>query len=113
MQRILPNAGERPLFDAVLLGLGTDGHTASLFPGSPTLDEHERLVAADTRSKAEARITLTYPALESTRNAAFLVAGREKCAILAEVRKQNCALPAARLRPSGKLWLFADAAALD
>ena len=112
-ERVLKSNPAKPHFDAVLLGLGTDGHTASLFPGSPVLNERIRLVAAETKSKAEARITLTYRALESTRNAAFLVAGQDKRKILAEVRRPGCNLPAARLNPSGKLWLFADAAAFD
>lgn len=102
----------RPLFDAVLLGLGTDGHTASLFPGSSLLDERIALVAADTRSKTGARITLTYPALASTHAAAFLVAGAEKRRIFAELRQGNQKLPAGRLQVAGELRIFADEAAL-
>jgi 6-phosphogluconolactonase len=101
----------RPLFDVVLLGLGPDGHTASLFPGSAVLSERDRWVAAVLDAKSEARITLTYPALESSRRTAFLVAGSEKRAILARFRAGDEALPAARLRASGTLVVFADAAA--
>ncbi|MGO8917033.1 MAG: 6-phosphogluconolactonase [Stellaceae bacterium] len=101
----------RPLFDVTLLGLGPDGHTASLFPGTAVLAERERWVAAVIGAKAETRITLTYPALESSRHAAFLVAGKEKRAILERFRRGDDALPAARLHPGGTLWLFADAAA--
>ena len=72
----------RPLFDVTLLGLGPDGHTASLFPDTAVLAERDRWVAAVVGAKSEARITLTYPALESSRNAAFLVAGEEKRAML-------------------------------
>jgi 6-phosphogluconolactonase len=101
----------RPLFNVALLGLGPDGHTASLFPGSAVLSERERWVAAVIGAKSEARITLTYPVLESSRRTAFLVVGSEKRAILASFRAGDEALPAARLRPVGTLTVFADAAA--
>jgi 6-phosphogluconolactonase len=101
----------RPLFDVTLLGLGPDGHTASLFPDTAVLAERDRWVAAVVGAKSEARITLTYPALESSRNAAFLVAGEEKRAIFARFRRGDSDLPAARLCPTGTLWLFGDAAA--
>ena len=101
----------RPLFDVTLLGLGPDGHTASLFPGSTTLTERTRWVAAVVGATAEARITLTYPALESSRRMALLVAGKEKPAILDRLRRGDESLPAARLRPTGTLAIFADAAA--
>jgi 6-phosphogluconolactonase len=99
------------VFDVTLLGLGPDGHTASLFPGTAVLDERERWVAAVVGARVEARITLTFPALETTRRAAFLVAGEEKRAVLARLRQGDRRLPAARLRPSGSLHIFADAAA--
>jgi 6-phosphogluconolactonase len=101
----------RPLFDVTLLGLGPDGHTASLFPGTAALAEREHWVAAVVGAKAEARLTLTYPALESSRHVAFLIAGEEKRAILARFRNDDASLPAARLRPTGALSVFADAAA--
>ena len=101
----------RPLFDVQLLGLGPDGHTASLFPGTSVLEERTRRVAEVIGAKAEARITLTYPALESSRHMAFLVAGAEKREILARVLAGDRALPAARLRPVGDLTWFVDAAA--
>jgi 6-phosphogluconolactonase len=101
----------RPLFDVTLLGLGPDGHTASLFPGTAVLAERDRWVAAVVGAKAEARITLTYPALESSRNAAFLVTGSEKRAMLDRLRRGDDALPAARLHPTGALWIFSDASA--
>jgi 6-phosphogluconolactonase len=101
----------RPLFDVNLLGLGSDGHTASLFPGSPVLADRDRWVAAVVGVKPEARITLTYPALESSRQVAFLVAGKEKHAIFERLRRSDETLPAAHLRPKGNLWIFADAAA--
>ena len=103
----------RPLFDVTLLGLGPDGHTASLFPGTAVLAEQNRWVAAVVGAKSEARITLTYPALESSRNAAFLVEGEEKRAILNRLCRGDDSLPAARLRPAGMLRVFADEAAID
>ncbi len=100
----------RPLFDVNLLGLGADGHTASLLPGTAVLEERERWVAAVVGPKP-ARITLTYPALESSRHVAFLVAGKEKREIFSRFQRGEHTLPAARVRPTGTLHLFADAAA--
>ncbi len=99
---------ERPLFDVVLLGLGADGHTASLFPGQPVLEERRRWVVAVPHGRQESRITLTYPVLESSRRVAFLVAGAEKADVLAAIRSGGSGLPAARLRPRGELVWFVD-----
>ncbi len=101
----------RPLFDVTILGLGQDGHTASLFPNTPVLTERDRWVAAVVGAKSETRITLTYPALESSWNAVFLVAGEDKRATLARLRRGDHSLPAAHLHPTGTLWIFGDAAA--
>lgn len=101
----------RPLFDVTLLGLGVDGHTASLFPGAAVLEERSRWVAAIVNSEAERRITLTYTALESSRYVAFLVAGGEKRLVFRRFRRGDIGLPAARIRPVGTVLLFADAAA--
>jgi 6-phosphogluconolactonase len=103
----------RPLFDVVLLGLGTDGHTASLFPGSAVLEERDRWVAAVVGVSQQARITLTYPALESSRHVAFLVAGEEKRAIFSRLRRGDEDFPAARLNPSGETIWFVDKAAAE
>ena len=100
----------RPLFDVTLLGLGEDGHTALLFPGTPVLAERDRWVAPVVGIKQEARITLTYPALESSRHAAFLIAGEGKRAIFSRLRRGDQDLPAARYRPDGDMILFADRA---
>lgn len=102
---------DRPLFDVNLLGLGEDGHTASLFPGNPVLAEHERWVCAVVGAKPEARITLTYPALDSSAQAAFLVSGKGKRAIFERLRRGDDSLPASRVRPTGTMWLFSDQAA--
>lgn len=99
---------DRPLFDVTLLGLGDDGHTASLIPGEPVLDERARWVAAVAHGRPEQRITLTYPALDSSRIMAFLVQGEGKRAILDRVLSGDDSLPAARVRPVGEVLWFAD-----
>ena len=103
----------RPLFEITLLGLGEDGHTASLFPRTAALDERGRWVASVRGVMPEPRLTLTYPVLESSRHVAFLVSGAEKRTALARFRHGDRKLPAARLRPTGELWVFADAAAAE
>jgi 6-phosphogluconolactonase len=101
----------RPLFDITLLGLGADGHTASLLPGEPVLQERKGWVAAVSHGRAEVRITMTYPVIESSRRVAFLVAGREKAAIFRAIRAGGSQVPAARVRPVGELIWFVDQAA--
>ena len=101
----------RPLFDVTLLGLGEDGHTASLFPGTAVLEERERWVQAVIGAKPEPRLTLTYPALESSGVVAFLVTGRAKAEMLRRARAGDGTLPAGRLRPHGDLVWFVDRAA--
>jgi 6-phosphogluconolactonase len=102
----------RPLFDLVLLGLGPDGHTASLFPNTEVLDERDHWVAAVIGAKAEARITLTYPALASSHHSAFLVAGSEKQPILERLLSDDQTLPASRVSSLGRVRVFADRAAI-
>ena len=107
-------AAERPrepLFDVQLLGLGDDGHTASLFPGTAVLSERGAWVAAVVGAKPEARITLTYPALENSGDIAFLVAGEGKREALRRLRDGDSAVPAAGVRPAGPVTVFADRAA--
>jgi 6-phosphogluconolactonase len=101
----------RPLFDVTLLGLGSDGHTASLLPGEPALDERKHWVAVVSHGRPEVRITMTYPVLESSRRIAFLVAGKEKAAIFNTIRKGGSRVPAAQIRPVGELLWFVDRAA--
>jgi 6-phosphogluconolactonase len=101
----------RPLFDIQILGLGPDGHTASLIPGTSVLEERHRWVAEVIGGRPQPRITLTYPALESSRHAAFLVAGADKREALSRALAGDQALPAARLRPLGELIWFVDEAA--
>jgi 6-phosphogluconolactonase len=101
----------RPLFDLTLLGLGEDGHIASLFPGSPALAETKRWAVPVAGPDGLERITLTFPALTSSAVIAFLVAGERKREALARARAGDPALPAARLRPHGAVHWFADRAA--
>jgi 6-phosphogluconolactonase len=103
----------RPLFDVTLLGLGPDGHTASLLPGEPVLEERKRWVVAVSHGRPEVRITMTYPVIESSRLMAFLVAGQEKAAVLKAVRAGGSDVPAARVRPIGELLWFVDRAAAE
>ncbi len=103
---------ERPLFDVTLLGLGEDGHTASLFPGSKALDERDAWVTSIVGVQPEPRISLTYPAIESSRVILFVVSGAKKRDILARVLANDMTLPAARLATRGIIRIFADRAAI-
>jgi 6-phosphogluconolactonase len=101
---------ERPLFDLVLLGMGDNGHTASLFPGAASLDERTRWVLA-VNGPAEPRITLTYPAIDSSRAIAFLITGADKADVVRRVYEGDNSLPASRVRSSGGVFWFLDEAA--
>jgi len=109
----------RPLFHVALLGLGEDGHTASLFPGHPALGETKRwAVAVETDAKAPRwRVTLTIPALASANEVWFLVTGAAKRTVLAEILRDPAVAasryPAAAVASRARrvVW-FADAAAL-
>ena len=106
---------DTPRFDLVLLGMGSDGHTASLFPGSPALSETERLVAATRDSEGLDRITLTLPVINAAHTVAVLVSGREKAAMLrrvlgAEARPEG--FPIQQVKPAGGqlIWVIDEAA---
>lgn len=109
-----------PRFDLVLLGLGEDGHTASLFPGTQALDEREKLVVATTAPQGvKDRLTLTAPAINSARAIVFLVSGSSKAnavwlALEAPVQN-NRRVPARLIRPeTGRLiWLLDRTAASE
>ncbi|MFO7633902.1 MAG: 6-phosphogluconolactonase [Caldilinea sp.] len=84
-----PTAGTRetPRFDLILLGMGVDGHTASLFPGSPALAEQERLAVATQAPTGQMRLSFTYPLINAARRVLILVSGAEKAATLRAVLK--------------------------
>jgi 6-phosphogluconolactonase len=105
--------GELPRFDLILLGLGPDGHTASLFPGSDALLEKKRLVIAPYVERLRThRITLALGVLNAARAVVFLVSGGEKAEKVAEVLEGGADLPAAQVRPAdGELAFFLDAPA--
>jgi 6-phosphogluconolactonase len=108
--------GEFPRFDLILLGIGPDGHTASLFPETAALQEKSRLVVANWVEKLKtSRITFTLPVLNAARLVAFLVSGIDKAAALHEVFEGNAAgekYPSKLVRPhEGKLIWFVDKAA--
>ena len=105
----------RPLFDLVLMGVGPDGHTASLFPGDPALNETERWAVGVSKAPVEPfvpRVTLTLPVLASCREMLFEVAGTEKHAILTRLLAGEN-LPANRARSVNETVLLADRAALS
>jgi len=102
---------DRPLFDVTLLGIGEEGHTASLFPGQPALQETRRWAVAVIGAKSEPRITLTYPALDSSRDVAFLATGEGKRDVVVRAQAGDRTLPAAMVRPVGRLHWFTDRAA--
>ncbi|HEY7190987.1 MAG TPA: 6-phosphogluconolactonase [Vicinamibacterales bacterium] len=107
-----------PRFDLILLGLGTDGHTASLFPGTPALAERERLCVDNwVPATGVRRITLTLPLINAARTVMFVVSGPDKAAIVQAVQQRRGserAFPAQFVQPDGELlWMLdRDAARL-
>jgi len=104
----------RPLFDVVLLGMGPDGHTASLFPGKPALDEQQAWVTevpVPGLNPQVPRVTLTYPALASAGSVAFVAAGADKKPMMDRALAGDRELPSARVKSNGELIWFVDKAA--
>jgi 6-phosphogluconolactonase len=105
-------AGDLPAFDLVWLGMGPDGHTASLFPGSLALDETQRWVVANWAPAQEAwRMTLTFPILNAGRDVIFVVTGTDKAEALDRIRSGDRELPAARVTGEAVEWIVDAAAA--
>jgi 6-phosphogluconolactonase len=103
-------AGTPPVLDLVQLGLGEDGHTASLFPGDATLEVVDSDVAVSGLHKGRRRMTLTFPAIDRARCILWLVTGSGKAVALERLRAGDRSIPAGRVR-SDRAVLLADAAA--
>jgi 6-phosphogluconolactonase len=108
--------GKPPVLDLILLGIGNDGHTASLFPGHPVLDEGARwIVDVSGGNPNVSRLTMTFPVLNHANHVVFLVAGMEKAEIVRTVLEgEPSQLPAGQIQPqNGKLtWLLDQEAAI-
>jgi 6-phosphogluconolactonase len=104
-------SGQYPEFDLILLGIGEDGHTASLFPGSSVLKERDCLAAAVILDEIRYhRITLTLPVINHARQVVFLVSGKSKASVLEKVvNKKDPSLPASMVNPDrGKVFFLSD-----
>ena len=110
-QTLVDVAGSPPVLDLVHLGLGPDGHTASLVPGDPVLDVTDADVALTGVYQGRRRMTLTYPALNRARRVLWLVTGEDKAAMLARLRRGDPAIPAGRVRQDHAVVLADRAAA--
>jgi len=115
LRRMPANERGWPRFDIIHLGLGEDGHTASLFPGSPALQEAEALVAHvhNAPKPPPERLTLTLPVLNAARAVLVMVQGASKKDALARVHRRDPALPASHVAPAdGELEFLVDRAAM-
>lgn len=100
-----------PVFDLLLLGLGADGHVASLFPGDAALVEKRRWAVPATAPASYAvreRITLTFPVINGSDTVAMIVAGEEKRGILERLLRGDSGIPADRVEPAGRFLIFTD-----
>jgi 6-phosphogluconolactonase len=115
LRRVPANASGRPRFDLIHLGLGEDGHTASLFPGDPALREAQALVAVihNAPKPPPERLTLTLPVINAARAVLFVVQGASKREALARVLRRDPAVPASHVQPvDGELQFIVDRAAI-
>jgi len=104
-------AGLPARFDLIHLGLGDDGHTASLAPGDPVLEVHDRDVALTAEYRGRRRMTLTYPAIDRARSVLFLATGPTKAEPLRRLLARDPAIPAARVRTADQLAVVDPTAA--
>ena len=104
-------AGSPPVLDLVHLGLGPDGHTASLVPGDPVLNVTDSDVALTGVYQGRRRMTLTYPILNRARSILWLVTGKDKVAALARLREGDPTIPAGRIQRNQALLLADQVAA--
>jgi 6-phosphogluconolactonase len=107
--------GEFPVFDIIFLGVGADGHTASLFPGRKALDETERMVVAVKGGEPYvSRLTMTLPVINNAKEVVFLVSGKEKAGVVkAIIESEDQSFPAHKVRPGNGVltWLLDSGAA--
>ncbi len=110
-QLLAVHAGAPPVLDLVHLGLGADGHTASLLPGDPVLQVGDAAVAVTGPYQGHRRMTLTYPVLERARCLLWLATGADKRAMVARLRAADATIPAGRVRQACALLVTDRAAA--
>lgn len=116
IRSMLPMRYQTPLFDLILLGLGPDGHTASIFPGQLHLFDTDRLVELTMHPvTSQIRLTFTGKLLNSSWKIAFLASGKSKAPVISQIlhhHKGAEIFPAAHIRPKGELHWFVDSAAM-
>lgn len=109
--------GVPPRFDLIVLGLGEDGHTASLFPGTVALEERQKIVAVNWVEKLSSwRLTFTFPLLNQARHVLFMAAGSRKAMIVKQIIEDgNPCYPASHIRPAtgSVIWIIDDPAAAE